>query len=201
MAANTVCISRFLGAGGEEIGRAVAERLGFRYVDDQIISRVAERSNVTPEIAAKAEERQSIVSRVIDALSGGSSMHFDDQSIPVASAADYQELIRDVVVETGNKGQAVIVAHAASHAFPDAPGVLRVLITASEDAQVRRLVDGGSAQSEATDAARESQRARADYLKRFYGVDSERPEQYDVVLNTDSVDVTRAVDLIVELAQ
>ena len=76
-----------------------------------------------------------------------------------------------------------------------------MLITASEDAQVRRLVDGGSAQSEANDAVRESQRARADYLKRFYGVDSERPEQYDVVLNTDSVDVTRAVDLIVELAQ
>jgi cytidylate kinase len=56
-------------------------------------------------------------------------------------------------------------------------------------------------QSDATDAVRESQRARAEYLKRFYGVDAERPEQYDVGLNTDSVEITRAVYLIVEVAQ
>jgi hypothetical protein len=87
---------------------------GSNTVDDQIIFRVTERSNVKSEIAAKAEQRQSIVLRVVDALSGGST-------IPLARAADYQELIRDVVVETDNKGQAVIVAYAASHASPDRP--------------------------------------------------------------------------------
>ena len=42
MAAKVVCISRTLAAGGEEIGQAVAERLGFRVIDAEIIQRAAD---------------------------------------------------------------------------------------------------------------------------------------------------------------
>ena len=36
-----VCISHAPGAGGEEVGRLVAERLGLLYVDDDIVARAA----------------------------------------------------------------------------------------------------------------------------------------------------------------
>ena len=36
MACNVICISHETGAGGEEIGRLVADRLGFLYVDEEI---------------------------------------------------------------------------------------------------------------------------------------------------------------------
>ncbi len=52
MACRVICISRFLGAGGEEIGRSVAGKLGFRYVDDEIIARAAEKAGVDPETNA-----------------------------------------------------------------------------------------------------------------------------------------------------
>ncbi|MBA3366230.1 MAG: cytidylate kinase family protein, partial [Actinobacteria bacterium] len=41
MSARVVCISRELGAGGEQIGRLVAERLGLQYVDEEVIARAA----------------------------------------------------------------------------------------------------------------------------------------------------------------
>ena len=37
-----VCVSRTLGAGGEAIAFQVATELGYRYVDDEIVSRAAE---------------------------------------------------------------------------------------------------------------------------------------------------------------
>jgi hypothetical protein len=37
MARNVVCISHVLGAGGDEIGRLIAGRLGFLYVDEELI--------------------------------------------------------------------------------------------------------------------------------------------------------------------
>ena len=48
MSYRVVCISRDVGAGGEDIGRAVASQLGFRYVDEQIVQRVAEQSGLVP---------------------------------------------------------------------------------------------------------------------------------------------------------
>jgi len=38
-----VCISHAEGAGGEEVGRLVADRLGFVYVDEEIVARARER--------------------------------------------------------------------------------------------------------------------------------------------------------------
>ena len=38
MTASVVAISREHGAGGEQVGALVAERLGFRYVDDEIVA-------------------------------------------------------------------------------------------------------------------------------------------------------------------
>ena len=42
----------------------------------------------------------------------------------------------------------------------------------------------GLAPDEATKAVERSDWARADYLKRFYGIDRELPVHYDLVFNT-----------------
>ena len=64
------------------------------------------------------------------------------------------------------RGDAVIVAHAASHVLAGRPDVLRILVTASPQVRAKRLagmpgVDDGEA------AVREAEKARADYLQRF----------------------------------
>ena len=68
MAAKVVCISRTLAAGGEEIGQAVAERLGFRVIDAEIIQRAAEKADVQPERVARTEHRQSLIRRLISSI-------------------------------------------------------------------------------------------------------------------------------------
>ena len=44
MAATVVCISRTDGANGEAVGIAVASELGYRYVDQEIVVRAAEKA-------------------------------------------------------------------------------------------------------------------------------------------------------------
>jgi cytidylate kinase len=43
---------------------------------------------------------------------------------------------------------------------------------------------------------KDSDAARRDYLKRFYGVGDESPTHYDLVLNTDKLAVDQAAELI-----
>ena len=61
MGFHVVCISRTTAAGGENVGQAVAQRLGFRYVDEQIIRRAAQQAQVEPGLVAKAEHRQPLL--------------------------------------------------------------------------------------------------------------------------------------------
>src|SRR5919201_2315977 len=69
-----VCIARADGAGGEEVGKLVADRLGFLYVDAEIVARAATRGGLDPAVVADADRRRSLVRRVLDAFAetGGS---------------------------------------------------------------------------------------------------------------------------------
>jgi arginyl-tRNA synthetase len=43
-----------MGAAGEELGKVVAEKLGYRYVDDEIVVRAAEIAGVSPDTVAES---------------------------------------------------------------------------------------------------------------------------------------------------
>jgi cytidylate kinase len=96
----------------------------------------------------------------------------------------------------------VLVAHAASYALSSRDDVLRVHIAASERTRVLRAAAAlGVDEKEASRAVKRSDAGRADYLKRFYGVSSELPTHYDMVVNTDRVTPADAARLIVDAAR
>src|SRR5947209_6920957 len=136
MAASVICISRALGAGGEDVARLVSEKLGFVYVDEEIIARAAERSGVDHETVADEERRKSLMANLIAAMAdGGATMGAPpvERSWHEPSSDDVRSFIRDAIEEFAAKGNAVIVAHAASQALPSSMGALRVLVTASPE--------------------------------------------------------------------
>lgn len=206
-----VAISRAMGAEGERIGALVAERLGFRYVDEEIISSAAERQGVDPATIADAERRKGVLMRILEGLgqtgaasataTPGGPMWIPDDSSELVRTHDLRTLIRETVVETAARGDVVIVAHAASFALADRGDVLRVLITAPTEARTARLVQArGVDASEAVRELKRSDEARASYLKGFYGIDRELPTHYDLVVNTDRVDAGAAAAIIVHAA-
>ncbi len=95
----------------------------------------------------------------------------------------------------------MIVSHAASFALADRPAVLRVLVTASPETRLQRIaeaegIDGKLADKRVT----ESDRARADYLQRFYNVKHELPTHYDLVVSTDRLSTDEAAVVIASAA-
>src|SRR5262245_34544367 len=68
MSFGVVCISRTDGARGEAVAQRVADRLGFRYIDDQIVVRAAELAQVDPALVAATEKRQPLLQRLIEKL-------------------------------------------------------------------------------------------------------------------------------------
>ena len=206
-----VCISRTVCAEGERIGRTVAQRLGYLYVDEEIITKAAQYTQVDPALVAAAEQRQPLLHRLVAEIPAIAITLMAD--LPVsglpggaaasgATAADMRTLIRAAIQEVARTGQAVIVAHAASMALAGSTQVLRVLVTASPATRAARLAaEQGLSSTEAAAAVAASDHQRRDYFQRFYHIRHELPTHYDLVLNTDVLAPERAADIIVSAAR
>ena len=203
MARTVVCISHAAGAGGEEVGRLVAERLGFLYVNEEIVARAAAKGGVDAADVADEERRKSLAARALNAIAQGGGEAWTLGAVgPLSSrdeldSDDIRSLIRETIEQTAARGKAVIVAHAASYAIGHGDGILRVLVTASPETRTTRVAEAERLdQAGAARAVKESDAGRADYLKRFYDVREESPTHYDLVLNTDGLSVEQAAELI-----
>lgn len=201
-----MCISRTKGAAGEEVGRLVADRLGFLYVDDEIVAGAAAKGGISPADVADEERRKSLVARVLEGMSLGAS-DLGGGGVPLGvgemlNSDDIRALIREAVEQTAAKGNAVIVAHAASHVVTPGPDVIRVLVTASPSTRATRLGEAeGLDQAKAASEVKDSDAARRDYLKRFCGIGDELPTHYDLVVNTDVLSAEQVASLITEAAK
>jgi hypothetical protein len=186
-----------------EVARGVAERLGFALVDEEIVLRAAAEGGVKPSVVADVERRRSFIERAVAGLGSStdhSALAFRGGSLvvpeaPISSAL--RDLITSAIEETAARGSTVIVAHAASHALASLPDVLRVLVTASPSVRRARIASEGELdEKDAERAVDQSDTARADYLRRFYGAKTELPTQYDLVVNTDRLSLDSAVSLV-----
>lgn len=201
----TVCISSEDGADGEKSAQLVARTLGFRLIDEDIVTRAAVEAGVDEDVVADIERRKSRVVKLLEGLGSASldagylAAAHESGSYGRAASDELRGLIRSVIEDTAATGNVVIVAHAASLALASRGDVLRVLVTASTQTRQRRLV--ASLRVDEKEAARAMKRGdagRADYIKRFYGIGAERPTHYDVVINTDKVTPDAAARLIVD---
>ncbi len=195
----TVAISA--GAHAEQVGQAVAGRLGYRYVNEEIIDRAAEKAGVDRTQLQEVERSQSLVARILTALGTVPAPEIPawtgNESVVDPSPA-YRALIQQVIRETATDGEVVIVAHAAGMLLAGMPDLLRVFVTAPLETRTARVAaERGIDEREARRLVERSDRERAAYFQRFYSLRQELPTHYDLVVNTDTLTPESAATAIV----
>jgi cytidylate kinase len=175
-----ITLSRELGSRGDEIARAVAERLGLRLVGRELINRAARQAGV-PEVAL-AE---------IDEL-GLLGVKPSSEALRL-----YREAVEALVREMAGAGDLLLVGRGGQVVLREWPGALHVRVMAPRQhrAVLVQAQGGVSAQIAAARIAA-CDRARAGYLRRHYGARWDDPALYDLVINTARLSVAAAVELI-----
>ena len=204
-----ITISHATGAEGEGIGRAVAERLRFRYIDEEIISLAADKVGVDAELVADVERRKTLLARILAVFGQGPAIDAGSaggilvpEAIKVADSDGLRALIIDAIKETADQGNVVIASHAASIPLAGRPDLLRVLVTASVETRERRVAASArGGKVDATAVVKESDAGRADYFLRFYEIERELPTHYDLCINTDALTSAEAANLIIAAAR
>lgn len=209
MATRIVTISHATGAVGDGIGRSVADRLGFRYVDEEIIEIAAKKHGLDTGLVADVERRKNLFARLLDDLAtapmldpSGTAGFLLADTTNVPRREELRALIIEAIRETAQRGDVVIVSHAAGIPLAGRDDLLRVLVTGSFDTRVQRVATGRKiSKGEAEKLMKDSDAGRADYFLRFYKIERELPTHYDLVVNTDKLTPEEATDIVVAAAK
>ncbi len=175
-----ITISRQLGSLGTQIGREVAQRLGYRMVWREVINEAARRAGA-PEMALAAIDDLGLLGV---------------QPSPEALAG-YERAVREVMEGLADDGEIVIIGRAGQVILADRPDVLHVRVVAPPEVRVGRIASRhGVPVTAARAQMEESDRSRRAYLRQTYDVAWNDPQLYDLVLNTRRMTVESAADLI-----
>ena len=182
-----ITISHEMGAGGPEIGQQVAEKLGYKYVDHELISDAAHRYGLLEEKLSHLDESKPSLFERFDAETR--------RYITVIQTALFEFAEHDRVVLMGRGGQWLL--RGISHH-------LRVRVMAPFELRVKRLAAKlagpmGEKASPRTvmEMIRRDDTERTGRMRYLYEVDLADPALYDLVINTETLAVTTAVELIV----
>lgn len=207
MTNKVITVSRQLGSDGEEIARRLAERLGVPYLDREIISNAAALAGVSEDTIQEAERSQSFLERMVELLGRypvaaelGAPLP-ELPPTPPLTVDVYRKLIVDVICSVASKGPAVILGHGGQIALKEEHSVLRVFVCAPLERRIAYLMNReGSTIVAARRKIQEDDSRIADYFRAYYKVIWNDPLIYDIVINSDRIEVPVAVEILLKAA-
>lgn len=178
-----VTIARMTGSGGEQIGKAVAEKLGYEYVGkNRILAGVEVRGEKWLEWGKEMDEH------------GPSLWERFDRSF-----AGFVSLVESGIYEYALEDRKVIAGRGGNWLLKDVPFALRLLFTGSREERARRVSDQEHVNIETARRMVEySDHERTEYLSIVYHRDPFDPNEYDMVFNTDRRDLDDVVRQVVD---
>ncbi|MGY1671294.1 cytidylate kinase-like family protein [Geodermatophilus sp. SYSU D00710] len=199
-----VTISASYGAGGPEVGAAVAERLGLAFHDRAIPAQVAGRLGVSRDDAEANDER---VVRGLWRLVASLGAMPDPVGgvMPTTGEPDeraYREQTERVLREIADGAGGVVLGRAGAMVLRDRPDVLHVRLDGPPEARLRAAVERyGRPEDELRQEMEANDRTREAYVRHYYRCDPAAARHYHLVVDGTALPLPAVVDLVVTAAR
>ena len=179
---NVIAIGRQFGSGGHDIGKVLAEKLGYDFYDAEIIQMTAGTTGYTPEFVKKNEEIMTN-SLLYDLVN---QMYLNTDRQDEAPKDKIFEAECQVVRNLAKKGNCVIVGRCADYVLRNSGNCLKVFFSAPLVSRIRRVAQRQNiSEGEAKATVQKNEKLRADnyryYTHRMWGAAG----NFDLSLNTD----------------
>lgn len=185
------------GSGASYIGPRVAQGLGVPFHAQAFSSEELENAMVE-------RESEGPLSQVFSAMGGqyGQYLGIEGPSVAMAQQDKYDLVMENTrtVMEQARQG-GVIVGRNGALILADWPGALHVKLDGPLRQRIERAAkDSGIDIERAAKRQKREDQVRADMSIEFYGWDPRETEQYDLMVNTGTMDLDTCVDIIVQAA-
>jgi cytidylate kinase len=192
-----ITIAREYGSGGGLIGRELARRLGWKLLDRELITELAQRAHLAPsEVARLDEHPRPFIALLMKAFWRGNIETWSAPPPTDVVDEDYlAKLSAMVIKEAAGLGHCVIVGRGAQCVLRK-KDAFNVFVYGSTAEKLKRLQQRYSSLRDAQMAIEEMDRVRAAYIRTYYHCGWDDRHLYNLMINSD-VGVDRAVDAII----
>lgn len=200
-----ITISRQMGSGGSYIGRRVADRLGFRYMDRDILKEATEHLGESEEALSFREEKVSgLLENLLQGFFFGSpEAAYIPPSIRPVYNDDLFRVESAIIRNVADRHDSVIVGRAGFHVLRTRPGLASVFLHAPEDFRIDRVKEGYNltTRDEAANLIRRSDDQRRRFVEKVARVDWTDALCYHLCINTGMTGLQAAEDMVMDLAE
>lgn len=197
-----ITISRQFGAGGKTIGKKVAQKLGYTFIDEDIVQLIAEKAKVSPGWVESVEKEAGgrlsrIVSRMVskplvDKVLKDEYGYIDEQI--------YIDYLVVLIAQMAEEGNVVFLDRGSQYILNDHPDAYHILLINTFDNRVKFMVERYDlTEQRATQVVKSEEKRRVNLYKKIGKQDYDHAQLYHVVINMAKVDLEEAVDTIVNM--
>jgi cytidylate kinase len=199
-----ITISRQMASGGVYIGRSVARRLGYKYIDREILENAAEQLGADRAALATVEERcSSFIDNLVKSFTFGTpeAAYVAPSGRPVYDREVFETESR-VIRAMADRYDCVVVGHAAFFVLRGRSNMVNVLIHAPKDFRVNRLqefhkISADQARTEILNADRQ----RDKFIRTMTKLEWEDARNYHLTVNSQAAGFENVENMIVRLVE
>jgi len=197
-----IAIGREFGSGGREIARKVAEKLGIKIYDKELIALIAKNSGMSEAVLHDVDE--TATNSFLYALSSGAF-----SGSPIVSSGSAMLPVNDkafiacskIIKDLAEKESCVIVGRCAESVLKDRDDLLTVFVSADLELRIDRIVEHeGISRSEAATVIKRADKKRSSYHNYYSDTRWGSRNAYDLCINS-KIGIDVAVDMIVSAAK
>lgn len=187
-----ITISREYGSGGRYIGKLLADKLGIKVFDQEIVDKVSEVTGLSKEYIENYEQKRNSADTINDARVSEELGNEDELFIAESN----------IIKQLAKENSCVIIGRCADYILKDEKNIVNVFIYNSFDEKVKRTVDIYKLKEK--DARKEIKRInkqRANHYKHYTGNEWGKLENYDICINSDFMGVENASELLYDIVR
>jgi hypothetical protein len=203
MMIRAVTIEREFGCGGSEIAAKLADLLGWKLWDHELLQEIARLTNSTPQAVEQREwKNDPAVYRVFKSFLRGAF----EGSLPPTDRLELLDAQRIAAVSEQavnhalSGGPCVIVGRGSQYFLRNRKDVFRVFLYASRTSKIHRLITAGTPQEKAIVEVDTIDKDRAAFIKRYLKLNWPDHHLYDAMFNTEAGD-SFVADMLVRCVQ
>lgn len=197
-----ITIGRECGSGGRRIGQMLAEKLGIKCYDKELLALAAKNSGLCKELFETHDEKPTssfLYSLVMDTYSIGysGSAYMD---MPINHKVFLAQF--DTIKKLADEESCVIVGRCADYALADYPNTVSVFITANDEDRIKSLMDTYKVdESKAKDIMVKTDKKRSSYYNYYSSKKWSDAKSYDLCINSSVTGRDGAIEVIQAFAK
>ncbi|MGO9315798.1 MAG: AAA family ATPase [Syntrophobacteraceae bacterium] len=198
-----ITIARQLGSGGSYVGQQVARRLGYAYIDRQILQQASKELGVEEaEIEGREGRLQSFWEKLLSGFTLATPFPLYVPPPLWITDEKLAEVERRLITDLAAKGPCVVLGRGAFHLLRGRARLLNIMVHAPLEFRVERVMSIYHAENwaKAVQVIERSDQDRRRYIRTFTGLDWFDTRNYDLTIDTGKIDFAAAEEMIASVA-